>query len=163
MEIDMKILRWQEMPNFEIYSDQLITIVNQELAFMKIEVTNSMINNYVKHKVMPLPVKKKYGQVHIAYLIMISLLKSTFSMEEIKQYFQNFPIEKEYDKFCDIFWALWQKDKIDLGQGPTGTADDLQLLSGQINYLMAATIISKFRATNLLAQKGENHAATTSQ
>lgn len=158
----MRLIHWQEMPAFEIYNDQLITIVNQELSFMNIEVTNSMVNNYVKHKVMPLPIKKKYNQVHIAYLIMISLLKSTFSLEEIKQYFQTFPIEKEYDDFCDIFQELWQKDCTDFHRELTDTPVHTEPIAKQVGHLLAVTVISKYRVTKLLTQKGENNAPTTS-
>ncbi|MDO4766465.1 MAG: DUF1836 domain-containing protein [Eubacteriales bacterium] len=158
----MRLIHWQEMPAFEIYSDQLITIVNRELSFMNIEVTNSMVNNYVKHKVMPLPIKKKYNQIHIAYLIMISLLKSAFSMEEIKHFFQTCPVEQGYDRFCDIFQELWQKNDTDLSIETNKLAVKSEPLCQQVSHLLAITIISKFRATNLLLQKGENNAPTTS-
>lgn len=152
----MKLIRWQEMPNFEIYSDQLITIVNQQLRFLNTEVTNSMVNNYVKHKVMPLPMKKKYGQKHITYLILISLLKTAFSMEEIKQYFKDYPVETNYDVFCTIFEELWDKDSIFLHR------PDSSSLAEQIDHLLATTVISKLRASALLKKEGKNHAAITS-
>ena len=66
-------------------------------AFSPIEVTNSMVNNYVKQKVMPLPVKKKYQKTHIAMLIVLSLLKTAFSLDEINQYFQNYTAGRRAD------------------------------------------------------------------
>lgn len=157
----------QEMPTFEIYSDQLLTIVNQELSYFDIEVTNSMVNNYVKHKVMPLPIKKKYNRTHIAYLILISLLKTTFSLEEIKQYFDNYPPEEEYDTFRYIFESLWHKaEHASTKLEPDDISDNIEgkiNLSAQLHLLMSNTVISKWKATRLLMQKGGSHATTTSR
>ena len=138
----MKLMRWQEMPDFEIYSDQLLTIVNQQLSFFPIEITNSMINNYVKQKVMPLPVRKKYQKVHIARLIVLSLLKTAYSIEEISKYFNSYPSESDYDWFCDTFERLWNSDSLT----PTSPGD--------VTELLLATVLSKQRALRLLTEKG---------
>ena len=138
----MKLMRWQEMPDFEIYSDQLLTIVNQELSFFPMEVTNSMINNYVKQKVMPLPVKKKYQKIHIARLIVLSLLKTAYSIEEINQYFKNYPTASDYDPFCDRFESLWNSDA------------PAPVPAGDITGLLLITVISKQKALRLLTEKG---------
>lgn len=54
--------RWEELPDFEIYMDQLITIVSQYVAIFQDKegsmITASMINNYVKAKIMPRPSKE---------------------------------------------------------------------------------------------------------
>lgn len=150
----MKLLRWQEMPDFDIYSDQLITIVNQQLAFCGQEVTNSMINNYVKQKVMPLPVKKKYHKLHISRLIIISLLKSAYSLEEINQYINLYPNEIDYDCFCNHFEQLWNQTEngISCGGNPSSVT---------ITELLITTVISKYKAIELLAKGEPNHATTT--
>ena len=140
----MKLMRWQEMPDFEIYSDQLLTIVNQQLAFFPVEATNSMINNYVKQKVMPLPVKKKYQRIHIARLIALSLLKTAYSIEEIGQYFKNYPTENDYDQFCATFERLWNSDSL---------APDSP---GDVTELLLITVISKQKALCLLTAKGNS-------
>ena len=138
----MKLMRWQEMPDFEIYSDQLLTIVNQQLSFFPIEITNSMINNYVKQKVMPLPVRKKYQKVHIARLIVLSLLKTAYSIEEISNYFKRYPAESDYDWFCDTFEQLWNNDSL------------MPASPGDVTELLLATVCSKQRALRLLTEKG---------
>ena len=48
-------------------------------------VTTSTINNYVRLKVMPAPVKKKYYRVHIAYLLIILTLKQSLSISDVQQ------------------------------------------------------------------------------
>lgn len=140
----MKLMRWQEMPDFEIYSDQLLTIVNQQLSFFPIEVTNSMVNNYVKQKVMPLPVKKKYQKTHIAMLIVLSLLKTAFSLDEINQYFQNYTAATDYDRFCERLESLWNSN----APAPSLPADATELL--------LITVISKQKALSLMTKKGRN-------
>ena len=43
-----------------------------------------MINNYVKLKIIPSPEKKKYSRVHLAYLIIVCILKQTLSISTIQ-------------------------------------------------------------------------------
>ena len=150
----MKLIRWQEMPDFDIYSDQLITLINQQLTFADQEVTNAMINNYVKQKVMPLPIKKKYQKLHISRLLIISLLKSAYSLEEINQYFKRYPGEADYDMFCECFEKLWHQPSSGL------ILDDAK--ASDITELLITTVISKQKALELLKKEGKNHATTTS-
>ena len=85
--IECKIPRWEELPAFDLYSDQVIQLINDYLSmyFTKEDtiITAAMINNYVKHKMMPKPEKKKYQRVHIAYLIAITMLKQVVTIEQV--------------------------------------------------------------------------------
>ncbi len=71
--IAYRLPRWEELPAFDIYMDQMITLVKQYVKDLFDEddviITNSMINNYVKMGMIPKPVKKRYNRVHIAYLL----------------------------------------------------------------------------------------------
>ena len=44
-----------------------------------------MINNYVKHKQIEKPIKKKYQKHQVARLIALTILKNVFSIQEISQ------------------------------------------------------------------------------
>jgi hypothetical protein len=66
-------------------------------------VTSSMINNYVKLKIMPPPVKKRYSKVHIAYLLMISSLKQTLSISHIQKVIPCPIAEEEVRKIYESF------------------------------------------------------------
>ncbi len=82
--------RWDDLPDFLLYMDQVIALVNDYLAFSHMRpdekfLTPAMINNYVKLKMMPKPVKKRYNRVHMAHLIIILLLKPVLSIAEIKE------------------------------------------------------------------------------
>ncbi len=80
--------RWEELPDFDIYMDQIIALIERYLNILddgkERIITNSMINNYVKLKLIPKPNKKKYNKEHIAYLIAITLLKQILTISEVR-------------------------------------------------------------------------------
>ena len=77
---------WDELPQIELYMDQVIVLLNEYLSYFVYEgndeklITAAMVNNYVKMKLVPAPVRKKYGRVHLAYLIMICTLKQSLRL-----------------------------------------------------------------------------------
>lgn len=79
--------KWDELPDIELYNDQVITLINKYMEGLfeadEPPLTPSMINNYVKHGILPCPVKKKYSKPHIARLIMICALKPVLSIQSI--------------------------------------------------------------------------------
>lgn len=80
---------WHELPDLDLYLDQVLLYVNQtthssELLEQK-SLTAAMINNYVKHKQIEKPVKKKYQKQQVARLIALTILKHVFSIQEISQ------------------------------------------------------------------------------
>lgn len=107
---EVKLIRWNDLPKFPIYCDQLLQIVNDELSFMQIGdeklITKSMVNNYVKWGMIPKPVKKKYEKLHIACVIVITILKQVLPISKIKDGIQLQVIlhgnERAYDAFCEV-------------------------------------------------------------
>ncbi|MEG0093747.1 MAG: DUF1836 domain-containing protein [Erysipelotrichaceae bacterium] len=81
--------RWEELPDFEVYMDQVLCLVDRYIGtFSEIDnriITPAMINNYVKLNMIPKPKNKRYNRVHIAYLISITLLKQVLSIQEVKK------------------------------------------------------------------------------
>lgn len=66
-------------------------------------ITPSTINNYVRMKIMPAPVKKKYTKIHLAYLIMICTLKQSLSISVVSKIIpMNIP-EEEVKEIYDDF------------------------------------------------------------
>ena len=96
---------WEDFPDLEIYMDQMIVLINRYLAFPDSQknVTASMINNYVKARLMPPPVKKRYGRPHLAYLVVICTLKDALGMSVIEQ---MFPPGMEGDVLRDRYNAF---------------------------------------------------------
>lgn len=87
---DYRLPDWESIPDFGLYMDQVVMLLGQYLGAVYAAggekdgvVTASTINNYVRLKLMPPPVKKKYGRQHIACLIMILILKQSLSITEI--------------------------------------------------------------------------------
>ena len=79
---------WEDLPDLPLYMDQVILLLGQYLAVGGKEargITPSIVNNYVRMKVMPAPVKKKYTRIHLAYLIMICTLKQSLSIACIQK------------------------------------------------------------------------------
>lgn len=81
--------RWDELPDFHLYMDQVISLIHDYLAFNQMKsdeklITPAMINNYVKLKIIPKPLKKRYTRIHLAHLVIIFLLKPVLAIGEIK-------------------------------------------------------------------------------
>ena len=79
---------WDSLPQLDLYMDQVILLLNRYLSPMAGDeryVTASIINNYVRMKVMPPPVKKRYARTHLAYLIIICTLKQSLSISCIQR------------------------------------------------------------------------------
>ena len=81
---------WESLPQLDLYMDQVILLLTRYLSPLdrygeEKAITASIINNYVRMKVMPPPVKKRYSRVHLAYLVIICPLKQSLSISCIKR------------------------------------------------------------------------------
>ena len=101
---------WEELPTIDLYMDQVIALMTQYLkSFASSDnegtqiITPPMINNYVKLKAMPAPVKKKYSKIHIAYLIMISSLKQALSIPVIQKILPLYEDDEKAKELYEIF------------------------------------------------------------
>ena len=87
---DYRLPAWEEIPDIGLYMDQVVTLLTGYLDYMPPElkeeqvITPAAINNYVRKKIMPEPVKKKYYRSHIAYLVMVCTLKQSLSIPTLK-------------------------------------------------------------------------------
>lgn len=105
----LHIMRIDEMPRIELYLDQVLAIVSDELAFMAAPgetlLTGSMVNNYVKQHVIPAPQKKRYTRRHIAYLLFVTAMKRVFSIAQIQAILEGIEVAEAdktevYDCIC---------------------------------------------------------------
>lgn len=79
----------EDIPNIDLYMDQVTTFMNQQLSSSKRYVedkvlTKTMINNYAKNNLLPSPEKKKYSKEHVLILIFIYYFKSILSIRDIE-------------------------------------------------------------------------------
>ena len=89
-----------EMPNIDLYMDQLTTFMDERLKKTtrhpesdKI-LTKTMINNYAKNDLLPPPIRKKYSKDHLILLIFIYYLKSILSINDIQTLLQ--PLKERF-------------------------------------------------------------------
>ncbi len=103
------------MPGVELYMEQVIDFVNGQFGDFFREVglpplTKSMVNNYVKAKIVEAPVKKRYSKLSLAMIIVIYLLKTCYNMDEIEHLIAygislDSDLGKTYEMFCDAMEA----------------------------------------------------------
>ena len=118
--LDFHIPHWNELPNIDLYLDQVVTFIDKYLHnyidydYDKKEdekedksytcITKTMINNYVKQNIIEPPVKKKYNRKHIAYLFVICILKQVYSISDIDKLIKlsqkNYTVDRAYNTFC---------------------------------------------------------------
>lgn len=81
-----------EIPNIDLYMDQVTTFMDKHLSSCKRfeddkMLTKTMINNYTKNNLLPSPNKKKYSKEHMLLLIFIYYMKSFLSISDIQTIF----------------------------------------------------------------------------
>lgn len=82
----------EEIPDIDLYMDQILGFLKERLAPYEREensgvLTKTMINNYVKAKVIERPRKKKYGRKQLERLIMLYHLKNVLTLKDIGELF----------------------------------------------------------------------------
>ena len=91
MQLGQRCLpKWEELPDFELYMDQVTTFMDKQLSGNKRHeddkiLTKTMINNYSKNDLLPPSDKKKYSKDHIILLIYIYYMKNFLSISAIEQ------------------------------------------------------------------------------
>lgn len=107
---NLHLPRYDELPGIDLYMDQVLTYIEQNLrpllpADEKL-LTASMVNNYVKQGIVPMPKSKRYTRNHLAYLFSICVMKRTFSMHDILTMIgvqnETHDIRRAYDFFCSV-------------------------------------------------------------
>lgn len=100
---------WEQIPDFGLYMEQVVTFLKNCLSYMERNtnddavITASAINNYVRKKLMPQPIKKRYYRTHIAYLIVLCALKQSLSISEIQSMIPIEAGEEELKAFYTEF------------------------------------------------------------
>ena len=93
------------LPQMNFYMGQVISYLEDNLKVFEINdklITSSMVNNYVKGKVIPAPVNKKYSKVQLTYLLEICSLKNVLSLNEIMNIIDFSTYKDVYTYYKDI-------------------------------------------------------------
>lgn len=95
---------WEELPDLELYMDQVVALVCRYVdlhdSAPEPVLTPSSVNNYVRLKVMPAPVRKRYGRLHLAHLVVICCLKRSMSLASIQRVF---PVDSTLEEARQIY------------------------------------------------------------
>ena len=104
---------WGELPDLELYMDQVLSLMGRYLGdypgFDRKGLTASMVNNYVKMGVAPPPVKKRYGRVHLARLLMICVLKASLPIAAVRELLERVRGRLTEAEMYESFRALLQE------------------------------------------------------
>lgn len=122
---DIGYVRPEEIPNIDLYMDQVTTFIESQLAPSNHRkdgkiLTKTMINNYAKNDLLPPPEKKKYNKDHMLTLIFIYYLKNIMSIGDIQTILN--PITDKYfgkkdatltltDIYNEVFSLEYQETK----------------------------------------------------
>lgn len=128
---EFRMPRYRELPNVGLYLDQTVKYINTYLAPLGcMEITASMVSNYVKKGYITNPVRKQYSAEQIAYLFSIAVMKNVISMDNIVRMFamqrSEYTVQQAYDYFCEelenlVYFTFGMKDEVD-EVGTTSTA-----------------------------------------
>ncbi|MGL6105575.1 DUF1836 domain-containing protein [Romboutsia sp.] len=108
-KVEFHCPRYNELPHIPLYKEQVISFIEEALKDININtqeklLTSTMVNNYVKQKIVEPPKDKRYTDKHLAYFIVVCVLKQVFSLTEIckmiRMQIDTCPIEQAYDYFC---------------------------------------------------------------
>lgn len=93
-----------------LYLEQTTKYVNGFLAPLGcLEITPSMVSNYVKKDVVPNPMKKQYYAEHVAYLFFVAFAKNLVSIENIGLLIEmqknSYTLPVAYDYMCNAMEA----------------------------------------------------------
>lgn len=134
--------RYQDLPQVGLYLDQAVQFVNGYFrAFPGVELTPSMVSNYVKKGIISHPIKKKYTREQLASLIYITVSKTVLSMENIEMLFkvqrEHCSSAQAYDSFCEEM-----ENCLPFVFGATSEVQDLAPDAADEKFLMRSTILA---------------------
>jgi len=145
---------WDELPKLELYMDQVVAYVNSIIGSLGLDlITSSMINNYVKKNVVLAPVKKKYQVMHIADILIITLLKSTYPLDVIRSGMNQVTSHKypkqAYDHFVELLNQRLSTHELDADGGKT--------IEEKLMIIAVDSIIITLKARELLKLMERNN------
>ena len=99
---------YREIPDVGLYLDQVVKYVNSWLTdFPDMNVTASMLTNYVKLKIVTKSGKKTYSRRQIAAFLYIAMSKTVLSMDNIRTTLEM----NDEDRF-EAFYAKFRDDML---------------------------------------------------
>ena len=139
---------WAHIPDLGLYMDQVITFISRACGPLyggdsRGCLSPSMINNYVKARLIPRPVGKKYSREQIALLTMIAVLKQVCRMEDIRRMLalkEGETVETLYRSFSERFSRAVQSMCGEAAADAPASALDFAILASACSAGCAAAL-----------------------
>lgn len=119
---DIDYINPEDIPNIDLYMDQVTTFMDARLASCKRSdddkiLTKTMINNYTKNNLLPPPEKKKYSKEHMFLLIFLYYFKNVLSINDIQKIFKPltemfYNNKSEHVSMEEIYRAIFRMERI---------------------------------------------------
>ncbi len=159
---------WEMIPDLGLYMEQVTLLMQQYLTYLPSDnkdeqaVTAASINNYVRLKMMPEPVKKRYYRSHIAYLLMICTLKqslplavlkalipSNLTEDDLKKCYMDYV--SQHKQACSRFTSLISEAAAPLMEGNTDGADSTDVTAEVDRLIISNALCAGF--SRLISEK----------
>lgn len=138
---------WEDLPDLELYMDQVLALVIRYLGADGKALTASMVNNYVKMGAVPAPRKKRYDRTHLSRLIVICVLKSVLPLGDIQSLLERGIADSSDQQFYSAFRAQYQAVREELSALYDSGASVPSLLSAALHAQAEQQIALKFCGT----------------
>lgn len=151
-----------DIPMIDLYMDQVITLFENKLEKGKRNtkdklLTKTMINNYVKDKILMPAKNKRYTPEHLIMMAFIYHLKQTLSINDIKVLFTETIYKEELDLFTlyDRFLEVKKDDQRQVEKAVQEKLEGLDLnQSEQIDIMMMVlSLVNSANTQKRLAEK----------
>lgn len=98
---------FEKLPDIDLYMDQVIEYLAKHCSADEYgdKISGAMINNYIKDKILPRTIGKRYGKIHLACLMMIARLKSVLTVKDIGLLVGDFD-EENISEYFDVFQEI---------------------------------------------------------
>ena len=160
--LDYQGIPKDEFPKILLYMDQLLSFFEEYLgAFCRSQrdsiLTKTMVNNYVKARLLPPPKNKKYSREQLMQLFLVCQLKNVLSIDDLRRLTgagKTGEWQEGVGAYFDIYSEAEKSTLASLRQrlGPLEEAADPKVLAEEALRLAAEANILKQAAERLLME-----------
>ncbi|MEA5012326.1 MAG: DUF1836 domain-containing protein [Angelakisella sp.] len=105
----------EEIPDIDLYMDQLTTYLEKRLDFFQRDektplITGTMVNNYSKAGLVHASNRKRYSKLHVMTLSLVCQLKRLLSIQDMGRLAAPLETEEDLDEVYQLF-LLRQKEQ----------------------------------------------------
>ena len=133
--------RWETLPSLALYLDQVVTVTQEALGALapagEPVITATIINNYVKQRVLPPTEKKRYSRSQLADLLLLTLLKRVLSTSEMAAVLRRLKEGRDEETAYELF-RLELEHSLHGAEAPEGcpplAASAAEALAGKLRF-----------------------------